>query len=356
MPEFLWKRQESRLRKLALSPLLVAEAAYRLGALLHRSLYERGAWRRVRLAARVISVGNLAVGGSGKTPLVAWLARALHERGCKVAILSRGVGGRRIQDVSVVSDGERVRLGPAEVGDEPVWLAGAARGIPVLAGSNRAALGLRALALFGVEALLLDDGFQHHRLVRDVDIVCLDASLGLGNGHVLPRGPLREPRSALQRAHAFVWTRWNETGGGSPPGLDRLPAGRPQFRVPIDAKGLRNLATGERTPVEDLRGRAVGLLAAVARPDRLERDVAALGAEIAARHLRADHAGYERSEIAQLDPARTWLTTEKDAVKLPPDWAAGREILVLEEEVRPESAAPLADWVFERIGSPGSPA
>lgn len=354
MPDFLWRTHETGLRKLALSPLLLAEAGYRLGGLLHRSLYEFGARRRVRLPARVISIGNLAVGGSGKTPLVAWLARALCERGCKLAILSRGVGGRRMRDVNVVSDGERVRLGPAEVGEEPVWLAGAARGIPVLAGQNRAALGLRALALFGVEALLLDDGFQHHRLVRDVDIVCLDASLGLGNGHVLPRGPLRESRRALGRAHAFVWTRWDRSGDGKPPGLDHLPAGRPQFRVPIEAKGLRNLATGERLPVEALRGRQVGLLAAVARPDRLERDVTALGAEIGARHLRPDHADYERSEIEGLDPALTWLTTGKDAIKLPSDWALGREILVLEEEVQPEGATPLADWTFEQIGSPGA--
>jgi tetraacyldisaccharide-1-P 4'-kinase len=316
MPDFLWSTRESGLRKLALSPLLLAEAGYRLGGLLHRSLYELGARRRVRLPARVISIGNLTVGGSGKTPLVAWLARALRERGCKLAILSRGVGGRRMRDVNVVSDGERVRLGPAEVGDEPVWLAGAARGIPVLAGQNRAALGLRALALFGVEALLLDDGFQHHRLVRDVDIVCLDAGLGLGNGHVLPRGPLRESRRALGRAHAFVWTRWGRAGA--------------------------------------LQGKQVGLLAAVARPDRLERDVAALGAEIGARHLRPDHSDYERSEIEGLDPARTWLTTAKDAIKLPSDWALGREILVLEEEVQREAATPLADWTFEQIGSPGA--
>jgi tetraacyldisaccharide 4'-kinase len=351
VPEFLWRARESWLRKRALSPLLVAEAAYRLGAFAHRKLYDLGARRRVRLPARVVSVGNLAVGGSGKTPLVAWLARALHERGCKVAILCRGVGGSRLRDVSVVSDGERALAGPAEVGDEPMWLAGAARGIPVLAGRNRAALGLRALALFGVEALLLDDGFQHHRLERDVDVVCLDARLGLGNGHVLPRGPLREPARALRRAHAFVWTRWDAEDAPPPPGRDRLPAGPPRFHVPIEPTALRNLATGERLPVEALRERRVGLLAAIARPDRLERDLARLGAEVVERRLRADHAIYERREIETLDPDLCWVTTAKDAVKLPADWAAGREVLVLEEQVHPESAAPLADWVLERIGS-----
>jgi tetraacyldisaccharide 4'-kinase len=349
MPAYLWRREETPLQRLALAPLLLAEGPYRLGVWLHRRLYEVGLLERKRLPARVVVVGNLAVGGSAKTPVVAWLAAELLGRGRKVAVLCRGVRGRRMREVNVVSNGERVLLDPAAVGDEAVWIAGAAPGVPVLAGRDRAALGLRALALFGSEVLLLDDGFQHHRLARDIDLVCIDGGLGLGNRHVLPRGPLREPARRLAAADALVITRAAAT---RPEDVDSLPLGPPRFRVEIQPRRIRDLATGEGSSTESLKGRRVGLLAAIARPDRLRQDLARLGAEVVAERVFPDHHRYAPQEIAQLDGGFPWVMTGKDAVKIPPDWASGRRLWVLEEEVRREGALELLEWLGARLNRP----
>ncbi|MFI5315942.1 MAG: tetraacyldisaccharide 4'-kinase [Myxococcota bacterium] len=348
MPDFLWSVDESLARRVCLAPLALASLGYGAGAILHRWVYDAGLRARARLDARVVSVGNLAVGGSAKTPVAAFLARELRARGSRVALLARGVGGRRSRGLNVVSDGERLLATPADVGDEACLLAASAPGVPVLAGVRRAALGLRAIAAFGADVLLLDDGFQHHPLARDVDLVCLDARLGLGNGHGLPRGPLREPVRALGRAHALVFTRAGP-GDPTPPGVERLPPGVPRFRVAIEKLGLRPIAAGARMPLERLRGARVGVLAAIARPDRLARDLAELGAEICARRVFRDHHAYAPADLAGLDPDLLWVTTAKDAIKIPPAWAAGAELAVLEEEVDRASGLPLVEFVASRL-------
>lgn len=348
MPDFLWRVDEPPARRALLAPLALAELGYAAGARLHRWLYDAGLRTSARLDARVVSIGNLAVGGSAKTPLAAFLARELRARGRRVALLSRGVGGRKSRELNVVSDGERLLAAPIDVGDEPCLLAASAPGVPVLAGVNRTALGLRAISAFGAELLLLDDGFSHHPLARDLDLVCLDARLGLGNGHVLPRGPLREPVSALARAHALVFTR-AAPGDPPPPGAARLPAGLPQFRVALEKLGLRPVEGSERAPLERLRGARVGLLAAIARPDRLAHDLEALGAEICARRVFADHHGYARADVADLDPELLWITTAKDAIKIPPSWVQPGRLAVLEEEVDRASGAPLVDFVAAKV-------
>ncbi len=352
MPDFLWSAEESPRRRLALAPLALLEWPYRLGAWIHRRVYTTGLRSRVRLDPGVVSVGNLCVGGSGKTPLVGWLASELRARGHRVAILSRGVGGRRERETNVVSDGERVLLGAADVGDEPVLLAGRARGVPVFAGRNRVALGLRASALFGAELLILDDGFQHHRLARDLDLVCVDASEGLGNGHVLPRGPLREPAGALRYADAIVWTRVPRTGAALPT-LPESAAGVRRFSVEVALRGLRRIGERALEPPESLSGRKVGLLAAIARPDRVRATLRDLGAEVALERTFADHYRYRRADVASLDPGVLWLTTEKDAVKIPASWARNTELCVLEEEVRPENGPALIDFVLQRVQKGG---
>jgi tetraacyldisaccharide 4'-kinase len=348
LPDFLWRADESPARRALLAPLSLLEQGYLAGAALHRWVYEAGLRARVRLDARVVCVGNLAVGGSAKTPLAAYLARALAARGRKPALLARGVGGRLAREVNVVSDGARVYASAADVGEEPLLLAAAAPGVPVLAGVNRVALGLRAIAAYGVESLVLDDGFQHHRLLRDLDLVCLDAKLGLGNGHALPRGPLRERASALARAGALVLTR-AQPGDSAPPGAERFPRDTPVFRVALRKLALRALDGGARTPLERLRGARVGLLAAIARPDRLADELRTLGAEVNALRVFRDHHPYAASDLAGLDPNLLWVTTAKDAVKIPPSWAAGPELVVLEEEVVPQDGEALAAWVESRL-------
>jgi tetraacyldisaccharide 4'-kinase len=165
---------------------------------------------------------------------------------------------------------------------------------------------------------------------------------------VLPRGPLREPVRALRRAHALVFTRATP-GDPVPPGASRLPTDLPQFRVGVRKLGLRPLAGGDREPLERLRGSHVGLIAAIARPDRLERELVELGAEVVARRVFRDHHLYRREDLSALDPSLRWITTAKDAVKLPPAWDDARVVYVLEEEVEADGASALADFVVARL-------
>ena len=185
------------------------------GAMVLRAgLYRRGLLERRRLPCRVVSVGNLTVGGTGKTPLVMDLAARLRDRGWPVCVLSRGYRGTAERTGAVVSDGYRI-LVPAKVaGDEPWLMARRLAGIPVIVGRDRWASGMTAVDRFGARAVVLDDGFQHQRLVRDLDVLLLDARKPMGNGHLLPRGPLREPITAARRAHALVRIH-RRTGAGS---------------------------------------------------------------------------------------------------------------------------------------------
>src|SRR5262247_1920938 len=167
-------REESLARQLALAPLDAASWLYAGAAWLHREAAARGVVRPRRLAARVVSVGNLVVGGTAKTPLAAWIAAQLRRRGRKVALASRGYRRPGGEPVEVVSDGRFVHGTAATAGDEPMLLAAQAPGVPVLVARDRGVAGLRAISAFGAEVIVLDDGFQHHRLARDVDVLTFD--------------------------------------------------------------------------------------------------------------------------------------------------------------------------------------
>jgi tetraacyldisaccharide 4'-kinase len=318
---------------------------YGAAARLHRHAYRAG-WRpRRRFSGHVISVGNLVVGGTGKTPTAAWIASRLHRRGRRVALLSRGVGGRSREPVCVVSDGRRVRTGVAEAGDEALVLAAHAPGVPVLVGPDRWLAGLRALSAFGSEILVLDDGFHHHRLERDLDVLTVDGAQGFGNRCVLPRGPLREPVSALRRADAVVvvdgplaaddaelLARWT-------PGASRVEA----QRRPVD---LRPLDGGPGAPLEVLDGASVGMLAGLARPESLRRTLERLGAKVVAERLFGDHHRYGARDLEGLDrEAPLWITTEKDAIKILPYWLGRADLRVLGIELEIDQPSRFLDWI-----------
>lgn len=172
------------------------------------ALYDRGIFRVHDLGARTISVGNLTTGGTGKTPLVAMIAEILAERGETVCILTRGYGRKNAGERILVSDGKSVLVDAATGGDEPVELARKLVGKAiVVADADRVAAGIWTKEKFGVTAFILDDGFQHRRVRRDLDIVCIDATNPFGGGQVLPAGRLREPLENLKRANAIVITR-----------------------------------------------------------------------------------------------------------------------------------------------------
>ena len=237
----------------------------------------------------------------------------------------------------------------AAAGDEALVLAAHAPGVPVLVARDRVLAGLRAHALFGAEILVLDDGFQHHRLRRDLDVVLLDAGLGLGNGWVLPRGPLREPVEAIRYAHAL-----GVVDGELPPGeeasLARWCRGALRFRARRRPLALRPLAGGPAQGPDALRGAEVGILAGIARPASLRRSVEALGARVVAVRRFPDHHRYRPGDVAGLArEAPLWVTTEKDAPKIQPAWAAGADVRVLAIELEVADERAVLDWMEARL-------
>jgi tetraacyldisaccharide 4'-kinase len=294
-------------------------------------------------------VGSLLVGGAGKTPTAAWIASRLHQRGHAVALASRGYGGAARAGVAVVSDGVRVHADARQAGDEPLLLAAHAPGVPVLVGRDRARAGQRAIALFGIDVLVLDDGFQHHRLARDVELLTFDGA-GLGSGHLLPRGPLRERLAEASRADAVVVI------DGPLPRADaaqlsayaRAARWVAAHRRPTSLRPLRG-GTGE--PPSVLAGREVGLLAGLARPGSLRRTLEALGARVVAERRFPDHHRYRPRDLRGLAAAEAplWITTEKDAGKILPSWVEGLDLRVLAIELAVDGSDAFIDWLEQRL-------
>lgn len=336
-------------------PLGLAALPFGLVAGLRRLAYDRGWLATARAAAPVISVGNLAVGGAGKTPVTLAIAARLAARGRVPAVLSRGYGATR-GDARVVSDGRAVRLSAAEGGDEPVLLARRLPGLRVLCGPRRADLAVRAVGELGADALLLDDGFQHRALARDLDVVVLDAANPVGNGRLLPAGPNREPLAALRRA-GLVWL--SRVDQASPEALARWRAlaleatGRPAVEsrhAPLD---LVDGTLARPLGLEALRGRRVLLLSGLARPGAFRRTVEGLGAEVAAERRHPDHHRFTAAELAEAFAAAgaagcgLVVTTEKDAVRLDPAAAADPRLAVVRIDAELTAGAAALDEALD---------
>ena len=346
---WLESREPSLAREAALLPLALVSGLVGFGARLHRAAYRSGALTATQLPCHVVSVGNLGVGGAGKTPTAAWLAAGLHRRGHKVVLASRGYARRGRERIVTVSDGRFVRASVEQAGDEPFVLAAHAPGVPVLVGRDRALVGLRALSAHAADILILDDGFQHHRLARDLDVVVCDGAQGFGNRWVLPRGPLREPLRALRFASA-VGVVDGPLPEADEAAIARLAPHATRFRARRRPLGLRPLQGGPLEPAEQLAGARVGLLAALARPDSLRRTLAGLGASVVAERTFRDHHRYRRRDLAGLAAqAELWITTEKDAVKLLPSWTGGARVAVLVIELEVENEHSWLDWVEAQL-------
>lgn len=306
----------------------VGALAYRGGLAARRAAYAVGLLRTRRLACRVVAVGNLTVGGTGKTPLVELLARELTARGRAVVVLSRGYGRRPASPIGLVSDGARALLTAAEAGDEPSLLARRLRGVPIVVGRDRYRAGAWALERFSPDVLLLDDGFQQRRLRTDVDVVCLDARAPWGRRGLLPRGSLREPPSALGRAHLLVLTHAAEAERERAEAEVRRHApAAPIARASYEPEGFEDVRARGVVPVEALAERPVLAFAGIAVPERFAATLARLG--ILPREFVAfpDHHPYDAADVAALEArarrlgAEALLTTEKDAVRLPAEGA-----------------------------------
>ncbi|MBA3035571.1 MAG: tetraacyldisaccharide 4'-kinase [Desulfobacterium sp.] len=189
------------------SLLFVFSVLYGILVKIRCALYSKGIFKQKRLPCKVISVGNVTVGGTGKTPMTIYLAKLLVGYGYKVAVVSRGYRGKFEKKGGIVSNGKEMLMGPELSGDEPFMMAARLENIPVVVGQNRYESGWMAIKNFDIDIILLDDGFQHIKLFRDIDILLLDHSRPFGNFHLIPRGILREPAASAKRADTFILTR-----------------------------------------------------------------------------------------------------------------------------------------------------
>ncbi len=329
----------------ALARILLAPAsvAFEIASRARGALYDRGILRAERLPVPVVSVGNLTVGGTGKTPFVAWLTARFLSVGRHPAIVLRGYGARvgalprRVAAVAAdpasrggqsdaQTDAHDGNAGPES--DEALLLARRFPSTPVIAGRDRAR-GARIALAAGADTIVLDDGFQHRALARDLDIVLLDPRVAPGRGRFLPAGPFREPWSALARADLLAVV---DGPNVAPPG------GRPLVRAVRRALALR-FAAGRREPPSSLRGRRVLALSGIGRPESFRALAESEACDVVAVSAFRDHHAFRPDELARVleDAARhraeLVVTTEKDAARLPPAFLDRGDVAILEIEL-----------------------
>lgn len=313
----LWDgKRQGPAGRLLLFLLTLLAFPYELAVRLRARAYGAGLLRSRRLPRPVISVGNLTVGGTGKTPAVAMLARHFISKGKRVAVLSRGYGGTLSGTGGIVSDGTAMRLTPEEAGDEPYLLAATVPGLAVVVGADRYRAGLLAMERLAPDIFILDDGFQHLRLARDLNILLLDSSRPFGNGRTLPAGILREPRPAAERADLIIYTRCSGEEGTA-----HFPE-KPACRAFHHLAGVTPLDGGEASPFARLKGMHGVAFAGIADPSSFFRDLEEEGLTLAATLAFPDHCRYGAGEIDEILGAAAscgadyLITTEKDGVKL----------------------------------------
>lgn len=337
--------------RLTVALLVALSLPYAALLRLRARLYAAGLRRTRRLGRPVISVGNLAVGGTGKTPLTAHIARHLQAQGKQVAVLSRGYGGSSSGTPRIVSDGETVYLTPAEAGDEPSLLARQLPGVMVVVGADRYAAGRLAERELAPDVFILDDGFQHLRLHRDLNILLLDCRNPYGNGRTLPAGPLREPVAASARADLVVLTRCEEGSLAV-----AIPGDVPVLAAGHRLSGIVPLEGGESRPLSALYGERVLAFAGIADPDRFFSGLAEAGIDLSGSLSLPDHAVYNGRTIAGIRQlfrstgATCLVTTAKDAVKLEQHrkqlgrvWVAQLELVIADPALLEEKVAKLFD-------------
>jgi tetraacyldisaccharide 4'-kinase len=310
-------RRTEPMDRLILGVLKGLSLFYSFALRLRAFAYGAGILKSHKLPCPVISVGNLTVGGTGKTPMVAWLASYLIGKGKRVVLISRGYGGEARGDIRLVSDGETVFLSPDEAGDEPVLLAQTVPHLGVVIGADRYRAGLFALEKLKPDLFILDDGFQHIRLQRELDILLLDSKLPFGNGFTLPGGLLREPATAASRADFIIATRCDRGVKVDNP-LPQHPFAMAYHTI----DGVVPLGGGEMEPLGMLKGRRAMAFSGIADPASFFSSLEKEGVPLVATLSFPDHSHYGELELEAIcrlredSSSELLVTTGKDAVKL----------------------------------------
>jgi tetraacyldisaccharide 4'-kinase len=298
------------------------------------------------------------MGGTGKTPFVIMLASMLKTEGFRPAVLSRGYGGKNRKSINVVSDGERVLLGSSGAGDEPFLIAKSIAGIPVVTGRDRYSTGKYAVEHFGSNVLILDDAFQHRSIYRDIDIVLMNEERPFGNGFLIPRGELREPGAALERADIVVLIGSEERElPGSTPSFTKVERDLCVFRAYRDPECVVRGDSGEKLPLDYMRGKRILAFSGIARPDSFKKTITSAGGKLSGFLPFPDHHRYGRRDIESIKKsfsevsAQMLLTTEKDGVKLFdfPDFLDNVCILKIGMKVSSPSLKKLEGIILEKL-------
>ena len=297
-------------------------------------LYGAGILRRYPLGIQVISIGNVTAGGTGKTPVTEIFARTLAAEGRRVAILSRGYRRKEapwwqrlftqvIVPPLVVSDGKHVLLDAETGGDEPYMLASNLPGVAVVVDRNRVKAGRYAIKKFGCDTLILDDGFQYQKLKHSVEVVLVDSTNPFGNGHMLPRGVLREPARNLKRADIIFLTKCRGDVSAVREEVRKYNTRAEIVECNHTPKVLKDVWSREEFPLDWLKGKTTCTLSGIASPKGFENSLRHLGAKVVWCERYADHHRYDSSQIlyalnrtADMG-ADALVTTEKDAVRFP---------------------------------------
>jgi len=300
---------------------------------LRENLYKKGFLQSKRLPCTVISIGNITVGGSGKTPMTIYMAELIKHLGYGVAIISRGYKGRAEKIGGVVCDGRMICMGPDEAGDEPFMISERLKTVPVIVGQNRFKAGILAIKEFKPDVLLLDDAFQHLKLNRDIDLVLLDSKKPFGNTYLFPRGTLRETASALLRGDAVIFTR---SGVGKPAALDQIKRIVPKkpifhsFHTPYIYKIItgNSLQSPDRLNISSMydfdifKRKRVFAFSGIASNDDFRRTIESFRCELENFSGFPDHHPYSNRELDEIVKSAMDLsaefifTTEKDYVRI----------------------------------------
>jgi tetraacyldisaccharide 4'-kinase len=292
---------------------------YLLGHHFRLWAYRWGIFPRRSLDCRVISVGNLTLGGTGKTPFVMMIAEILRGNGFKPAILTRGYGGKSNKPVNVVCDGKEILLSPEWVGDEAVMMAEKLKNVPILTGADRFQTGRYALKNYEIDTLILDDGFQHLALRRDLDILLCDHQRPLGNNHLFPAGELREPASETRRADMVCFTRYS---GGPVKFASKYLGSIPQIKTHLRLDSIVNMQNGDVCDAEVLKGQPVIAFCGIAKPEGFRQILQDVQVQLKMFKAFPDHHEYSLNDIKELESIASQegvkyiLVSEKDAVKL----------------------------------------